>query len=72
MKDKQHRVARRTFLAGAGVVAAAAGAVAITARGPAAPSQPAAVPDLTPDVPADSQGYRVSEHIRKYYRTTLV
>ncbi len=72
MKDKQPRVARRTFLAGTGVVAAAAGAAVLTSRGPAAPTQAAALPDLVPDTPADGQGYRVSEHIRKYYRTTLV
>lgn len=71
MKVKQPRVARRTFLAGAGVVAAAAGAASLTARGPAAPAQSAVIPEPT-DVPSDNKGYRVSEHIRKYYRTTLV
>lgn len=71
MKDNEHRVARRGFLAGAGVLAAAAGATALAPRMPAGPS-PAAVPDLTPKVPDDNKGYRVSEHIRKYYRTTLV
>jgi hypothetical protein len=71
MKEKQPRVARRTFLAGAGVVAAAAGAASLTARGPATPAQHAAIPEPA-DVPSDNNGYRVSEHIRKYYRTTLV
>lgn len=69
MKDKQHRVGRRTFLAGAGVVAAAAGATAMTARTPVASSAVAALPEPTN---TDSKGYRVSEHVRKYYRTTLV
>ncbi|WER45230.1 formate dehydrogenase [Cupriavidus sp. WKF15] len=71
MREKQPRVARRTFLAGAGVVAAAAGAASLTARGPAAPVGSAVIPEPA-DVPSDSKGYRVSEHIRKYYRTTLV
>ncbi|MCY1219799.1 formate dehydrogenase region TAT target [compost metagenome] len=71
MTEKQTRVARRTFLAGAGVVAAATGAAALTARGPALPDQAAALPEPA-DTPSDSKGYRVSEHIRKYYRTTLV
>jgi len=71
MKETQPRVARRSFLAGAGVVAAAAGAASLTARGPAVPVQSAAIPEST-DVPSDQAGYRVSEHIRKYYRTTLV
>lgn len=69
MKDKQPRVARRTFLAGTGVVAAAGAAAALTARGPAMLTQAAAIPDVTP---GDGEGYRVTEHIRKYYRTTLV
>ncbi|EHP40459.1 hypothetical protein OR16_25633 [Cupriavidus basilensis OR16] len=69
MREKQPRVARRTFLAGAGVVAAAGAAAALTARGPALPTPAAATPDVTP---SDSEGYRVTEHILKYYRTTLV
>ena len=71
MKETQPRVARRTFLAGAGVVAAAAGAATLTAHGPTAPVRNAALPEPA-DVPSDNKGYRVSEHIRKYYRTTLV
>ncbi|MGN5480549.1 formate dehydrogenase [Cupriavidus basilensis] len=72
MKETQPRVARRTFLAGAGVVAAAAGTgTTLTTRGPTAPVQNAALPEPA-DVPSDNKGYRVSEHIRKYYRTTLV
>ncbi|GAA0793608.1 formate dehydrogenase [Cupriavidus gilardii] len=69
MKEKETRVARRHFLAGAGVVAAAAGAAALTARTPAAPAGAIPAPEPTA---ADSNGYRVSEHVRKYYRTTLV
>lgn len=71
MKDTQPKVARRRFLAGAGVVTAAAGAAALTARSPAALPQGAAIPEPS-DAPSDQNGYRVSEHIRKYYRTTLV
>ncbi|WP_439683331.1 Formate dehydrogenase [Cupriavidus oxalaticus] len=71
MREKPTRVARRSFLAGAGVVAAATGAAALTARGPSLPNQAAALPEPA-DTPSDSKGYRVSEHIRKYYRTTLV
>jgi nitrous oxide reductase len=71
MKDEQHRVARRTFLAGAGVVAAAGAAAALTSRGPAVPNTATttAIPRVTP---SDNKGYRVTEHIRKYYRTALV
>lgn len=70
MKDKQPRVARRTFLVGAGVVAAA-GAAAVATRGQPAVAE--AIANAEPADPApDSQGYRVSAHIRKYYRTTLI
>ncbi|MEM5276598.1 formate dehydrogenase [Cupriavidus taiwanensis] len=71
MREKPNRVGRRTFLAGAGVVAAATGAAALSARAPAMPGQAAALPEPA-DAPSDSKGYRVSDHIRKYYRTTLV
>lgn len=72
MKDKQSRVARRTFLAGAGVVAAA-GAAAVATRGPSALTDAIAQkPNDAADPAPDSEGYRVSAHIRKYYRTTLI
>jgi hypothetical protein len=71
MEDKQSRVARRAFLAGAGVVAAA-GAAAVVTRGQPALAE-AIAPQAEPADPAPgSDGYRVSAHIRKYYRTTLV
>lgn len=73
MKDKQSRVARRTFLARAGVVAAA-GAAAVATRGQSALADAIAPPTAADaaDPAPDSQGYRVSAHIRKYYRTTLI
>ncbi|CAG9167238.1 hypothetical protein LMG32289_01339 [Cupriavidus pampae] len=71
MKETQPKVARRNFLAGAGVVTAAAGAAALTARSPVTSPRNAAIPEST-DVSSDHKGYRVSEHIRKYYRSTLV
>ncbi|WP_454764725.1 formate dehydrogenase [Cupriavidus campinensis] len=73
MKDKQSRVARRTFLAGAGVVAAA-GAAVVATRGQSALADAIAQPKAadTADPAPDSPGYRVSAHIRKYYRTTLI
>jgi hypothetical protein len=72
MHEKQHRVARRGFLAGAGVVAAAAGAAALTSRTATPPAQSASRPEPASEPADDGQGYRVSEHVRKYYRTTLV
>lgn len=71
MKDDQPRVARRGFLAGAGIVAAAAGTAALTARTPVAQVAASTLPGATPG-DSDSTTYRVSEHIRKYYKTTLL
>ncbi|HYG45260.1 MAG TPA: formate dehydrogenase [Bordetella sp.] len=62
------RLARRVFLAGAaGAGVAAVGAA--TLPGAAAPSQSAAV---APAVPERGGGYRLSEHVKRYYKTTLV
>jgi len=57
---------RRKFLAAAGVGGAGAVAVAVTARksAPAGGKQASAA-----DAP---QGYRVTDHVRKYYKTTEV
>ncbi|UBM10321.1 formate dehydrogenase [Cupriavidus metallidurans] len=71
MEDKQSRVARRTFLAGAGVVAAA-GAAVVATRGQPALAEAVAAKAEPADPAPGSDGYRVSAHIRKYYRTTLV
>ncbi len=71
MEDKQSRVARRTFLAGAGVVAAA-GAAVVATRGQPALTEVIAPKAETADPAPDSNGYRLSAHIRKYYRTTLI
>lgn len=69
MKNDQPKLARRGFLAGAGILAAAAGAVTLTR--PTADTTLAAAPTV-PDATGDAAGYRVSEHIRKYYKTTLI
>ena len=69
MKHDQPKLARRGFLAGAGVIAAAAGAAALTR--PATEAALSAAP-ATPESSGDATGYQVSEHIRKYYKTTLI
>ena len=62
-------VSRRTALAGAGVVGAAAAAATLLPRAgepvPAAPAKAAEKADL-------AAGYRESEHVLRYYRTTRV
>jgi hypothetical protein len=63
---EQTKKARRTFFAGLGLVAAAgvAAKVASTTTLPkvaeAAPSEP------------EGDGYRLTDHIKKYYRTTHI
>lgn len=69
MKNDQPKLARRGFLAGAGVIAAAAGAATLTR--PATEVALSATPTAS-DTTGDANGYRISEHIRKYYKTTLI
>jgi hypothetical protein len=54
---------RRVFLLTAG----AGAAVAIVAG-----RKPAEIPGATTAAPGDGDGYRVTEHIQKYYKTTEV
>jgi hypothetical protein len=66
MAEKQ-KIARRSFFAGLGLIAAATAAAKLT---------PSASPSLSENAPVEPQpkhkGYRLSEHIKKYYRTTTV
>jgi hypothetical protein len=60
-------LSRRTLFAGAGTAGALAAAAALVPRGQAAPAvadgiAPAAQPD----------GYRLSEHVKRYYQTARV
>ncbi len=62
-------VSRRTALAGAGVVGAAAAAATLLPRSPV----PAAAEPVKALQKADIEGgYRESEHVLHYYRTTRV
>ncbi len=70
MKQNKVKLSRRNFLIAAGVggAGAAAAVVAGTAGTVGAGVQPMAEAVAQPDV----KGYHVSEHINKYYKTTLV
>ena len=62
---EQKKIARRSFFAGLGLVAAAGVAAKL------APS--AAVETLTGQAAEpDGKSYRLSEHVKKYYRTTTI
>lgn len=62
----QNKIARRTLFTGLGL-AVAAGAVAKISQGAAAIATPAADKSAPP-----GEGYRLSEHVKKYYRTTTI
>ncbi len=66
MTDKQ-KSSRRSFFAGAAGVTAAAAAVAVLPKVDAvsAAPQPAARP-----APEKGGGYQLSEHVKRYYKTT--
>jgi hypothetical protein len=69
MKQNKVKLSRRNFLIAAGV--GSAGAAAAVVAGTAGTSvKPVAETVAQPDVKV--KGYHVSEHINKYYKTTLV
>ncbi|HEY2558259.1 MAG TPA: formate dehydrogenase [Caldimonas sp.] len=64
--SKEPRTARRRLVVGAGVAAGAALAAAALQR-QADTKTPIAAVDSEP---APAQGYRLTEHVRRYYETT--
>jgi hypothetical protein len=66
MSNSKTRTSRRNFLLAVG----AGGAATVAAIG--AKTLPQAGQEATAKPAPQGSGYRVSEHIRKYYRTTLV
>lgn len=61
--------ARRGFLLGAGAAGVAGAAATAIAAGQAALPAEAIAPPAAGD---EQRGYRVSEHVRHYYRTTTI
>ncbi len=68
MSKSQPTPSRRGFMLGAAVAGAATAAVVTL------PKQPDAEPAATeaPPKPERGGGYRLSEHVKHYYKTTLV
>ena len=64
--DDKAKTGRRNFLLGATVGSAVAAAAVVAGRAPQAPIE--GVVDPAPD----SKGYRLTAHVRRYYRSTLV
>jgi hypothetical protein len=69
MSESQAQPSRRGFMLGAAVAGAATAAVATLPR-TATPELPAADPQ--PPAPERGGGYRLSEHVQRYYRTAKV
>jgi hypothetical protein len=69
MSESQTRPSRRSFMVGAAAASAATAAV-ITL--PTQPADPAPVTGAEAAKPERGGGYRLSEHVKQYYKTTLV
>jgi hypothetical protein len=69
MSESQAKPSRRGFIMGAAVAGAAtAAAVAI----PKTQVPEAPVAETQPPAPENGGGYRLTEHVKRYYKTTLV
>jgi hypothetical protein len=69
MSEGQSKPSRRGFMLGAAVAGAATAAV-VTLPKIDTPEAPAA--DQNPPAPDKGGGYRLTEHVKRYYKTTLV
>ena len=69
MSESQTKPSRRGFVLGAAVAGAATAAV-VTLPKTAVTELPVAEP--TPPAPENGGGYRVTEHVKRYYKTTQV
>jgi hypothetical protein len=69
MSDSQAKPSRRGFMLGAAVAGAATAAVVTL---PKSPAPEATATEVEPPKPEKGGGYRVSEHVKRYYKTTLV
>jgi hypothetical protein len=69
MSDSQAKPSRRGFMLGAAVAGAATAAVVTL---PKSSSPEAPLTEAQPPTPENGGGYRVTEHVKRYYKTTLV
>ncbi len=68
MSQPKSKLSRRTLFAGAGT----AGAIAAAATLLPQVVQPTAATPHAQKPPAKGGGYRLSEHVKRYYQTTLI
>jgi hypothetical protein len=69
MRDPKKSLDRRTMLAGASTVGALAAAAAVLPVAQTAPPQQQAGVQPTPDT---AGGYRLTEHVKRYYASTRI
>ena len=69
MSEGQSKPSRRGFMLGAAVAGAATAAVVTLPKSPT-PELPVA--EEHPPAPENGGGYHLSEHVKRYYKTTLV
>jgi hypothetical protein len=68
MSQPKSKLSRRTLFAGAGTAGAIAAAATLL---PGAVPETAVAPEASKP-PANGGGYRLSEHVKRYYQTTRV
>jgi len=68
MSQPKSKLSRRTLFAGAGTAGALAAAATLL---PGVVQQTAATPEAKKEPPARS-GYQLTEHVKQYYKSTLV
>lgn len=69
MRDPKKPLDRRAMLAGASTVGALAAVAAVLPAAQIGPSQQAAV---VPPAPDSAGGYRLTEHVKRYYASTRI
>lgn len=69
MSEGQNKPSRRGFIMGAAVAGAATAAVVTL---PKSPTPDVPVTEQNPPAPENGGGYRVTEHVKRYYKSTLV
>ena len=67
MKDDTSRVSRRRLFAGAGTAGALAAAASVLPKIEPTPATTEAI-----KAPANGGGYRLTEHVKRYFKTTIV
>ncbi|HEY8048111.1 MAG TPA: formate dehydrogenase [Ramlibacter sp.] len=69
MSPAQPKLSRRTLFAGAGTAGALAAAATVIPHGV---EQGQAATDATKPAPEKGGGYQLTEHVKRYYKTTRI